>query len=400
MNIELTGVAHGGYAVGRHEGKVYFVTGGIPGETVEVELTREEKRFSYARVVEVLESSPDRVPHVWPAAAEQGIGGADLGHVSIAAQRRWKSDVIADCLRRIAKGSVYEEVQAAAGELRVEGFSDGTRGTRTRVSFVADVDHRPAMRKAASHDLVPVTEMPLALQELAGLELFSGGWAEQLTPGETVKAVLPSESGPVLVSQSGVWSAPGERAPEFVRETVLSTAGEYTYELHAGGFWQAHLDAPAALLDAVIDGASLDGSERVLELFSGAGLFTKAMAESGAYVTAVEGDRGAHEDAQENVPDAEHIKASVTPRAIQGEWEVIVLDPPRDGAGLPVARAMAESGARRIVYVACDPAAMARDLAALSPAYRIVDFRAFDLFEHTHHVECVVVLSRRTRDSY
>ncbi|SNU00814.1 tRNA/tmRNA/rRNA uracil-C5-methylase, TrmA/RlmC/RlmD family [Ruaniaceae bacterium KH17] len=395
MILELTGVAHGGFAVGRHDGKVYFVSGGIPGETVRVEVTREEKRFSYARVVEVQQASPDRVPHIWPAVMELGLGGADLGHVSIAGQRRWKADVITDCLRRIAKGSVLDEVTNAVGEVSVQGFSDGTRGTRTRVSFVTDDECRFAMRKASSHELVAVTEMPLALQELDRLDLFSGQWSAQLDPGASVKAVLPSDSAPVLVTPRGVWSAPGEPAPESVRERVLADAGEYCYRVHAGGFWQAHVDAPAVLLDAVLAGTRLEGTERVLELYSGAGLLSKVLAEHASHVTAIEGDRTANNDARRNAPSVTQRKASVTPRVINGRWDAVVLDPPRDGAGLPVARALAASGARRIVYVACDPAAMARDLAELSPAYEIADFQALDLFEHTHHVECVATLTRR-----
>ncbi len=167
--------------------------------------------------------------------------------------------------------------------------------------------------------------------------------------------------------------------------------------LDAGGFWQTHVEAPATLLDAVIEGASLRGNERVLELYAGAGLFTLPLAQRAGYVTAIEGTRRAHEDARENVRTRNVTlrKSSVTPRALEGEWDVVVLDPPREGAGLTVTRALAGSGARRIVYVACDPVAMARDLAALIGDYAVESFAALDLFEHTHHVECVAVLARR-----
>ncbi|MDN5558729.1 MAG: TRAM domain-containing protein [Ruaniaceae bacterium] len=397
MIVSLTGVAHGGYAVGRHDGKVYFVSGGIPGETVEVEITRESKRFSFARVLDVRDASPDRVAHVWPEAEEFGVGGADLGHVEIGAQRRWKGHVISDALERIGGGAVLEEVRGAVGTIQVQAFSDGTGGTRTRASFVVDDERRLAMRRAGTHETVAVSQMPLALQEIDALNLFSGAWSGQLEPGGTVKAVLPSDGVPVLHTDDGVWLAPAVPAPSFVAESVLCAAGEYHFRLDAGGFWQTHVEAPATLLDAVIEGASLRGNERVLELYAGAGLFTLPLAQRAGYVTAIEGTRRAHEDARENVRTRNVTlrKSSVTPRALEGEWDVVVLDPPREGAGLTVTRALAGSGARRIVYVACDPVAMARDLAALIGDYAVESFAALDLFEHTHHVECVAVLARR-----
>lgn len=392
MIIDLTSVAHGGYAVGRHEGKVVFVEGGIPGERVDAELTREEKRFSYGRVVDVIDASNDRVSHVWPLAAESAVGGADLGHVSITGQRRWKADVITDALQRIGGGDVHRQVLNAAGAIEVQGFSDGTRGTRTRVSFIADAEGRPAMRKAGSHETVPLDGMPLALQEIEALGLFDGDW--QFVPGDPLKAVLPSDSAPVVVTPDGVWSAPGVPGDPRASETVLSRAGEYRYELAAGGFWQAHIDAPQVLLDAVVDGAALTGTENVLELYSGAGLFTLPLAERAAHVTAIEGSRGAHADAIENTRgmNVTHRRSGVNPQVVDGQWDVVVLDPPREGARLKVSRAIAATGAERIVYVACDPAALARDLSALIPSYDVESFQAYDLFEHTHHIECVAVL--------
>lgn len=397
MIVSLTGVAHGGYALGRVDGKVVFVTGGIPGERVEVELIREEKSFSYGRVVDVIDPSKDRVDHVWPEAHLRGIGGVDLGHLSIDAQRRWKADVIADCLRRLGKGTLLDEIRETIGEIRPRAFSDGARGTRTRVSFVVDSDHMLAMRKPGSHETVAVNRMPLALQEIDKLEVFSEAWREQFTPGETVKAVLPSDSDAVLVTSDGAWSAPGRDARNRVRESVLAAQGEYAYEVSSAGFWQAHVDAPSVLIDAVLDGAALSGVERVLELYSGAGLLTLPLSAEARHVTAVEGDYTAHRDGQANVPwrHVRHVHQKVTPRIVAGAWDVVVLDPPRDGAGIAVARALATSGVERIVYVACDPAAMSRDLGVLSPAYAIQNFEAFDLFEHTHHVECVAVLTRR-----
>lgn len=401
LRLETIRPAHGGYAVARIPengpdglgGKVAFVEDAIPGETVMAEVLHDAKRHVLARAIDIIEASPSRVEHVWPEAAAHGIGGADLGHVAPDAQLRWKSEVIADVLRRIGGPEVASEVGAVA----VESVGDVT-GWRSRLRFTIDGAGRLAMRKRHLEEAVAITEMPLAAPAFERLGLFDGEW--EFEPGTDVRAVMPSASHPVLVAPDGVWRAPGVSTGVKVRERVQA-GGDWHYEVHAEGFWQAHVRAPEVLVEQVLSRAALTGHERVLELFAGAGLFSLPLADevpSGHLVT-VEGDKRAVAAQRANLKGrpVRSLVRRVDKRSLAdlGRFDVVVLDPPRAGAGQSTSRALAEMAPERIVYVACDPAALARDLKALAPRYAIENVRAFDLFPSTHHVEMVATLNRR-----
>lgn len=395
LELELLRVAHGGYCVARHEGKVVFVRGGLPQERVRARVAQENARHVIADVVEVLAASPDRVPHIWPEGAEEGIGGVDLGHVAPDAQRRWKAEAIADVLRRIGGEAVAAEV----GPVEVRSLGEYGRGTRTRVALVVDDAGRLAMRRPRSHGTVAIRRMPLAVPEMAALGLFEGRWS--WVPGETVTGVVPSDSPPVVVA-SGVWYAPGEPAPRRVRERVDLRAGTQRYVVDAAGFWQVHREAPRVLAEEVLLRAAAGEGDHVLELYAGAGLFTAPLADAvgrRGSVVSLEGSRTAVDDANVTLagrPQARARAGRVDAATVgTGPLDVVVLDPPRAGAGTAVMRAVMARRPARIVYVACDPAALARDLAAALGEYAVAATVALDLFPHTHHVELVVRLDRR-----
>lgn len=406
LTLEAGNPAHGGYCVARIPddggsplaGKVALVTGTLPGERVLAEVLEDRPRLVIARTVEVLSPSEHRVEHVWPLAAQTDVGGADLGHVAPAAQLRWKEAVIRDVMRRIGGPAVSQ----AVGEVPVREVPGGVVGWRTRVGFVVDEAGRPAMRRSGSHELVPLDSMPLAVPEIEELGLFEGRW--ELEPGSQVRAVAASESPPVLVTPRGVWRAPERSAGARVVERVTTEEGSFRYRVHASGFWQAHRAAPSTLVRAVLEEAHLAGGERVLELYSGAGLFTLPLADAvgpKGRVTALEGARQAVSDARENLAGHPHARVEVARvdgrrvDGLTGGFDVVVLDPPRSGAGGAVAGALLKRAAARIVYVACDPAALARDLRTLMAGYEIERVQAFDLFPSTHHVEMVATLARR-----
>lgn len=398
--LELGEVAHGGFCVARHAGKVVFVSGGLPGERVRVRLTHHSARFSNATVTEVVTASPDRVPHVWPQGEQRGIGGADLGHVAPEAQLRWKEDVIAGTLRRIGGPAVAAEV----GRVPISRVGQEVTHHRTRVSFVVDGEGRLAMRRPHSTSPVPVDDMPLAVEEILRLEPFTERWQDCWHPGDRVLAVAPSASRPVLVVEGHAWAAPGHKASPRVHERVELAGRRWDWAIAADGFWQVHRLAPQTLIAQVLDLAGLVGGEHVLELYAGTGLFTAPLADevgpTGSVVT-FEGSGGAVTDARANLRSRGQVsvRRGRVDRRLVGSVDVasdvVVLDPPRVGAGPAVMDAIVRRDPERIVYVACDPAALARDLAAVHPRYRVEEARAFDLFPHTHHVEMAVLLSRR-----
>lgn len=176
-----------------------------------------------------------------------------------------------------------------------------------------------------------------------------------------------------------------------------------------GGFWQVHPQAPDTLVKAVMQGLMPRKGEMALDLYCGVGLFAGAIAErvgeTGA-VLGIESSKRAVEDARHNLADLPRVRIEqgkveqVLPRTKITEADLIVLDPPRAGAGKQTVKHLAALGARRIAYVACDPAALARDLAYFAEAgYRARTLRAFDLFPMTHHVECVAILEPVPKDA-
>ena len=405
--------AHGGHCVARlDDGRVVFVRHALPGERVRLEITEQRSKYWRADAVEILDASPDRVASSWPEAGPGGVGGGELAHVALPAQRAWKTQVLADTLRRIGGEQVADDVAAAAGTVPVEGLpGDDERrglGTRTRIDLTVDATGVAGMHRFRSHDVIALADMPLADPALLGLDLLgaSSPWRRTWRPGSRVEAVAPSVGEPmVLVDGEPVTlrkrGGPPRRS---VRESVPTPLGELTYRVSAAGFWQVHRQAPATLVAAVLAAAAPAAGQRVLELFSGAGLLTLPLAlavgEEGSVVS-LEGADAAVRDARRNLHDHPGVRLgagrvdAAAVREIGPGSDVVVLDPPRVGAGKEVMAAVAGLGAETIVHVACDPAALARDLrAAREHGYVVRRIEAFDLFPHTHHFEAVAALGR------
>lgn len=398
--LEVGPVAHGGHCVARHEGRVVFVRHTLPGERVRARLTEagEGATFWRADAVEVLDASPDRVPSAWPAAGPGGVGGGELAHVALPAQRRWKATVVAEQLHRLAKVDREVVVEGAPGDDERGGLA-----WRTRIELVADRAGRAGMHAFRSHDVLALEDMPLAVPELGALGLFDRRW----TPGARLTAVAPVGGDRPLLLVDGVpWNKGPDLRPNArtsVREVAVVGGAEHTYRVAAAGFWQVHREAPTVLAAAVVDAVGDRPGATVLDLYAGAGLFSvplaDAVGESGR-VIAVEGDPQAVRDARRTLHHRAQVELHLGPvdQVLAGQSphaDVVVLDPPRVGAGRKVVERVVASGAQRVVYVACDPAALARDLAYLATGgFELTGLRAFDLFPMTHHVECVAVLDR------
>lgn len=392
IELEISNVAHGGVMVARHDGRVVFVPDAIPGELVRAVVTDDAKaKFWRADTVEVLRPSPHRQPHVWSAASldrapEHRAGGAEFGHIELAHQRELKRQVLADALQRMA--GLHPEVTLEA----LPGPADGT-GWRTRVRLHVGDDGILGPYAARSHRVIPVTDLPLATPEVAAAAPLDGPAAGP------VEIVQPSV-GPVIVL------AGGERG-----DVITERVGEREFRLETQGFWQVHRHAAATLTEAVqsaIDPGLFDPAAANLDLYGGVGLFAAAVGDrfgSGIRIESVESDARATEHARTNL--AEWLGASAVTARVDRylarlrtertrlDGATIVLDPPRSGAGKDVVASLASLGPAQLVYVACDPVALARDLALLAErGYRLSGIRAFDLFPNTHHVEAVASLVR------
>lgn len=408
--IELTvgGVANGGSCVARHEGRVVFVRHTLPGERVRARVTQETKNFLRADAVEILDASPDRVQAPCPFAGPGRCGGCDWQHASLAAQRRLKADVVREQLRRLAgidRDVVVEEVP---------GAPDGL-GWRTRVRFAVRRDGVIGLHKHRSHALEPIDECLIAHPQVEALGIERKRW----TGATAVEAVASAGTGDRLAVLSShgrarvprmdapvrLVSSRNEDKPPFVREDV---AGRL-WQVSGSGFWQVHPGAAQTLADAVVEALEPRRGEIAVDLYCGAGLFAGVLGErvgADGLVVGVESDAQAVRDARFNVRDMPQVAIergeveTVLEQLRFGRGDtglaradLVVLDPPRTGAGRDVVKRIAEFAGRRIAYVSCDPATLARDLALFSDqGWTLSALRAFDAFPMTHHVECVATL--------
>jgi len=433
IDLDIADVAHGGVFVGRHEGRVVFVPDAIPGERVRVRLTDTSKAsFWRGETLEVLDASAHRRPHVWRQAdvdlpPEHRPGGADFGHIELAHQRALKAHVIEDSLQRFAGIEAELPVHPAGADDAAVGpgggkeHPDGIRW-RTRVSLHVDADGAVGPYAARSHRVVRFDDLPLAAAEIERVARAVAdrgdarpGRLDLVQPADgEVRVVARPDAPPRTRSGSRRRPAPASRAAAPARETVIEIAGPHRFQVDAGGFWQVHRLAADTLLgavDGILGDVGVDPDARHFDLYGGVGLFAAAIAaRGGRAVTSVESDARATAHAQANLasrPGAEAVTARVdhwlprfaadataADRAGIGRG-VVVLDPPRSGAGRDVVQALAELGPAAVVYVACDPVALARDLGTFRQAgYEASRLQAFDLFPHSHHVETIATLRR------
>ncbi|GGK88786.1 class I SAM-dependent RNA methyltransferase [Streptomyces flaveus] len=420
--VEVGPVAHGGHCVARtSEGQVLFVRHALPGERVVARVTEgeEDSRFLRADAVTVLDASKDRVEAPCPYAGPGRCGGCDWQHAKPGAQRRLKGEVIAEQLKRLA-GLTPEEVGWDGTVMPAEGDKlppGEVPAWRTRVQYAVDDAGHAGLRRHRSHEVEPiehcmiaapgVSELGIERREWPGMESIeaiaaTGSQDRQviLTPRPGARLPIVELDRPVSVMRveekdGGVHRVHGR---PFVRER----ADDRTYRVGSGGFWQVHPKSADTLVKAVMQGLLPRKGEMALDLYCGVGLFAGALADrlgdKGA-VLGIESAKRAVEDARHNLAAFDRVRIeqgkveSVLPRTGITEVDLIVLDPPRAGAGKKTVRLLTGLGARRIAYVACDPAALARDLGYFREGgYRVRTLRAFDLFPMTHHVECVAIL--------
>jgi tRNA/tmRNA/rRNA uracil-C5-methylase (TrmA/RlmC/RlmD family) len=387
VKLEIGAPAHGGSCVARHDGQVVFVRHALPGERVVARVTEESKHFARADAVQVVRASEHRVVPPCPVARPGGCGGCDWQHADAGYQREIKAAIVAEQLRRLAGIERHLVVEALPGD----GF-----GWRTRVRFAIDSSGRAGFRKHRSHQVVAVSGCPIAhpLVEEAGIETRRWDRATEVEvaasvgSGQRVVRVASGHEGRMRVQQGGA---------------LVENAAGRDWRVSPGGFWQVHPDAADVLTEAVMSGLRPRHGERALDLYAGVGLFAGSLAQAvgpSGLVTAVESSTVATTDAAKNLNDlpqahlvrAEVAKALAAPAAF-GRVDLVVLDPPRSGAGAKVVDAICGLAPRAIAYVACDPAALARDIATFaSHHYALTGLRAFDLFPQTHHVECVAII--------
>ena len=457
LELTLTGIAHGGEALGRHDGKVIFVPFAIPGETVRVEIIEQKANWARARLLAVLAPSPDRVEPPCPYFGPQRCGGCQWQHIAYARQLELKQAIVRDQLARL--GRLTDPPVAETWAVALTDDDDPAWRYRNHVQFNVTADGRPAFQRAASHDVIAVDECLLLSPSLDALHaaLWAGATADE-------PESEPAEEPPIAAAASykgKVWTLgaePGDQpasrrartpgsalrrltlrssaasgqtllvvetsdglAPELALDLPVAVAllhtdgqaealvGQATieeevhgrrYRVSAGSFFQVNTAGAEALVDLVLDFLDPQPTQRLLDAYAGVGLFALALAPFCRQVDAIEASPSACDDFTWNATGLPQVSlhagdTTAVLATLTGPYAGIVVDPPRTGLGRDVVTHLARLAAPRLAYVSCDPATLARDAALLTQAgYRLRSVQPLDLFPQTYHVESVALWER------
>ena len=376
VTVDIGAIAHGGHCVARFEGQVIFVRYGIPGEKAVVEITAVNSKMARGDAIEISQASEHRVEAPCKYAVPGGCGGCDFQHIDLGYQRILKAEVIKDQFARL--GGM--EIECAV--LAVEP-SDGLHW-RTRMDFAIGDSGHIGLYSHRSNDVIEIDDCLIADSTMEVASLTSRKWNgdDRIEAGST-------STGQVNISRAGR-SISG---PTQLNEVVLGV----TYQISPQSFWQSHKSAPTTLVNEVMSKIDLREGDVVCDLYGGVGLFTAALAAAvgpTGKVHLIESDRRAVGDAMKIFKGYKNVE--IHPGSVESqlpkisEVDVLLLDPPRTGAGEEVITVMNRIKPRTILYVSCDPASLARDAKLLlASGYRMDHIVGFDLFPMTQHVECV-----------
>jgi 23S rRNA (uracil1939-C5)-methyltransferase len=433
ISLTIESLAYGGGAIARlGDGRTAFVSGAVPGDTVLAEIVEEHERFVRVRTVEVVSAAADRVAAPCPYFGV--CGGCTWQHVAYPAQLHAKRRAVVDALQRIGHLADAESLVAETIP------SPSEYGYRNKVEFVLDTSRGRTLlglHKAASDEIIGIDECLLlpkasrkapkalrgALAYVTGnrdlglnrVALRVGAHTRDVevalwgVPGPFPRKAVATTLGSAIKMTSLVrvmTDAPSKER-RIAGVEVLSGKGHWrerllgtTFAISAPSFFQINTKAAEKLVELVIEALSPDGSDRILDLYAGAGTFTLPLAEKAGEVVAIESAGSAVRDLRRNL-ELEGLYADVIGgdalRELSGLGRVdsTVVDPPRSGLRAQTAQALAATRARTIAYVSCDPSTLARDSAALaSCGYTLVSATPVDLFPQTYHIETVATFMR------
>jgi tRNA/tmRNA/rRNA uracil-C5-methylase (TrmA/RlmC/RlmD family) len=421
LTLTIEKPAAGGRMLARHHGQIVFVSATIPGERVRAIVEQERGGVVYAQTDEVLDPSP----HRREAAPDPLCGGLVYSHIAYVHQLTLKSEIVADAFARIGRLPLQSPVAMTGSPERAYRMRARLHVRGSRIGFFREGTHE-VCQAGLSWQLLPETADVVsaldgriragAIRDIREIEL-----SENIAATERVFLVhVVAEAGQAAahrvlgVFDDGRLTGVGimragtqplaSRGTPFVNDVVRVTAGGGTADIafrrHAASFFQGNRYLLPRLIGAVL--AQTD-SGPLIDLYAGAGLFGISYAAlRRGHVTAVEGDRTAADDLEENArPYAERVAAVTTSvesyvaRSFAARDATILVDPPRTGMSKEACIAISQAGAPRVVYVSCDVATLARDVRRfLDAGYRLTHIEAFDLFPNTAHVETLVRLDR------
>jgi 23S rRNA (uracil1939-C5)-methyltransferase len=398
IELELTDVAHGGEAVGRLDGKAYFVDGAMPGERVRGVVVKDAGSWARVELGEVVTASPHRVDPPCPLFG--ACGGCQWQFADYPAQLEWKRGILAGQLAHLGR--------VEAPPVRDTVVAGAPFRYRNRVDFQI-ASGRPALSRRRSHLLQPIDDCLLLHPALTDLVSRLGDLGEAtaltLRVAPATGACLAVIDGPVP-SQAPDWGCGvvqrhrGQLTPMVGSGSIVETVAGVAFRITGDAFFQTHIAGAAALVGLVAEALSPRPEETLLDGYAGGGLFGLTVGRAAAAVIAVESSSIAVDDLGHNA-----ASAPVPVRVVEGNveaalpyletrWDLAVVDPPRTGLGEGGVRAVVAGRPRAVAYVSCDPASLARDTRTFVEAGYRLDWAApVDLFPQTFHVETVAAFT-------
>ena len=409
-----------------------FVPFVLPGERVEAEIRQEKPGFARGSLTQLIEASPDRVEARCPYFRQ--CGGCHYQHIPYQRQLEFKAAILRETLQRIAKIELQSEIRQHASP-------PWNYRNRTRLQVRTAPEFALGYFRFGSHEFLPVRECPISspllnrvmarLLELGGLncptaveeiELFADAADERLLAwafcgreadhrdllrwAEALERELPEISGVTFFPSRRRVEEEAPIDPQALEQSgakaIRYRTKDHEYQVSAGAFFQVNRYLVDELVSVVTGNASGDVA---LDLYAGVGLFSTALARNFHHIFGVEASQTSHGDLVQNVPanvkavgarTEDYLRSDyLRSRPVRKKTDVVVMDPPRTGAGKAVIRSLVDLGAPRVRYVSCDPATLARDLVPLLAAgYHIEEAHLFDLFPGTFHIESVMLLAR------
>ena len=391
MELTLTGFAHGGYAIGHApDGRVVFVSYGVPGERVIAEITGETARYVQANVVRVLEGSPHRVE----ARCEYfgRCGGCQLQHIDYAEQLRLKTAIVDEQLRRVG-GFEEPPVRDMIG-------MDDPWQYRNHMRFTVRRDGEVGFMERGTHRFLRIDHCEIALDSVNGALKAM----QRRTFGTRQASIRVGErTGDVLVQPALQWRPGQRRRLRSGQRAYTEELLGQSYRVSGSAFFQVNTRQAERLVELAVERILEVNPEVVVDAYSGVGTFAVQLATSVTQVITIEAQPAADDDAAFNVAAFDNVtRLAGSVEALLPDLEAtpdaVVIDPPRAGVDRAVIDAIIASGTRRLVYVSCEPSTLARDLRLLvDGGFELHEVQPVDMFPHTQHIECVSTLDRVDR---
>ncbi len=392
LELELTGIAAGGKAMGRApDGRVVFVAYAIPGEQVVAEVTETCSQYLEARMVRVLRPSPLRIE---PRCQYFGqCGGCQLQHVEYAEQLRMKTQIVREQLVRIGRfhGEVDRVLRSAIGMEMPWNYRNHMRFTVWRGGQVG-------LMRQGTRQLLRIEQCEIACDQINQTlkNVQETTWGTQ-----QLSVRIGQNTGDMLIQPQLQWRDHTPNPPlESGQKTLTETLLGRRFQVSSAAFFQVNTEQAERLVEQVIEKVKEGNARIVVDAYAGVGVFAAHLSAHVEQVFAIEESPSAATDAYVNLAGLSNVEW-ITARVedvLPGHNpspDVVIIDPPRRGLQLEVIDALIASSARRVIYVSCDPATLARDLRRLvDGGFALVEVQSIDMFPHTQHIECVATLDR------